>query len=674
MHVTKSTEGIDSPGFLSGGGEMGQRIREFDWESTALGSPDHWPPSLRTLLSTLLHSKFPMFLWWGADLVCFYNDAYRPSLGQNGKHPFILGQKAELAWPEIWDVIKPLIEQVLTGGGATWSEDQLIPIYRNENMEDVYWTFSYSPAKDETGKSVGVLVICTETTEKVNTLLEIKESEEQLAFAIEAAGLGTWDYNPVTRRFAANDRLKEWFGLRSEKEIDLSLALESIVEKDQQRVSQAIHEALQYSSGGYYDIEYTLVSKLTGKKRIVRAKGMAKFNDDQQPLRLNGTLQDITDQVIARDKLQESESRFRTLAETLPQLVWMTDEKGQQLYASSRWKEYSGIEPTGAETWEQIIHPDDLVQIGKEWMNSLENGVVYRAEARLKNAAGAYRWHFVQGEPIRNEKGVIVKWIGSFTEIHHQKESEQQLEALVAKRTADLARSNEDLERFAHVASHDLKEPVRKIKLFSSRLQEEMEEVLPERGQIYLDKIQIAAGRMVKMIEGVLAYSSSDQSPELIEKVNLQEVVGDIITDLDMLIQEKRAQIYYQDLPTFEGATVLIYQLFYNLINNSLKFVQPGVLPEVSITSEPVAIGNKKYYSIQVSDNGIGFKQEYAEKIFESFARLHPKDRYEGTGLGLALCKKIVQRHQGMIGATSELNKGALFEVLLPVSQGKQSI
>ena len=674
MHVTKSTESIDSPGFLSGGGEMGQRIREFDWESTTLGLPDHWPSSLRTLLSTLLHSKFPMFLWWGPDLVCFYNDAYRPSLGQNGKHPFILGQKAEVAWPEIWDVIKPLIEQVLTGGGATWSEDQLIPIYRNENMEDVYWTFSYSPANDETGKPVGVLVICTETTEKVNTLLEIKESEEQLAFAIEAAGLGTWDYNPVTRRFAANERLKEWFGLKSEKEIDLSLALESIAEKDRQRVSQAIHEALQYSSGGYYDIEYTLVSKLTGKKRIVRAKGMAKFDDDQQPLRLNGTLQEITDQVIARDKLQESESRFRTLAETLPQLVWMTDEKGQQLYASSRWKEYSGIEPTGAETWEQIIHPDDLVHVGKEWMNSLENGVVYRAEVRLKNAAGAYRWHFVQGEPIRNEKGVIVKWIGSFTEIHHQKESEQELEALVAKRTADLARSNEDLERFAHVASHDLKEPVRKIKLFSSRLQEEMEEILPERGQIYLDKIQNAAGRMVKMIEGVLAYSSSDQSPELIEKVNLQEVVGDIITDLDMLIQEKRAQIYYEDLPTFEGATVLIYQLFYNLINNSLKFVQSGVLPEVSISSELVAIGGKEYYSIQVSDNGIGFKQEYAEKIFESFARLHPKDRYEGTGLGLALCKKIVQRHQGMIGATSELNKGALFEVLLPVCQEKKSI
>lgn len=144
--------------FLTGGGEMGKLIREKDWSNTALGSPENWPQSLRTSLSMILNSKFPMFLFWGRELVCFYNDAYRPSLGKEGKHPAILGMKTEDVWAEIWNFISPLIEKVLANGEATWHEDQLLPIYRNGKMEDVYWTFSYSPFTDESGKPAGVFV------------------------------------------------------------------------------------------------------------------------------------------------------------------------------------------------------------------------------------------------------------------------------------------------------------------------------------------------------------------------------------------------------------------------------------------------------------------------------------------------------------------------------------
>ncbi|MDF2455774.1 MAG: domain S-box protein, partial [Cytophagaceae bacterium] len=133
--------------FLLGGGEMGLLTREKDWSQTVLGAPSQWPQSLRTTLSILLSSKFPMFLWWGPELIQFYNDAYRPSLGTDGKHPHALGQRAEECWPEIWAVIKPLIDQVMAGGEATWAEDQHLPIYRNGKLEDVYWTFSYSPVK-----------------------------------------------------------------------------------------------------------------------------------------------------------------------------------------------------------------------------------------------------------------------------------------------------------------------------------------------------------------------------------------------------------------------------------------------------------------------------------------------------------------------------------------------
>jgi len=159
---------------------MGAYTREKDWRLTTIGTPETWPQVLKTTLSNLLNSRFPMFLWWGPELICFYNDAYRPSLGNKGKHPHILGMPASEAWPEIWEVIHPLIQQVLEKGVATWSEDQLIPIFRNGHMEDVYWTFSYSRVNDEQGEPVGVLVTCTETTDKVITLKKLAESKAQL--------------------------------------------------------------------------------------------------------------------------------------------------------------------------------------------------------------------------------------------------------------------------------------------------------------------------------------------------------------------------------------------------------------------------------------------------------------------------------------------------------------
>lgn len=170
--------------------EMGKLVCAKDWSKTPLGAIDAWPQSLKTTLSIILHSKFPMFLWWGPQLICLYNDAYRPSLGMEGKHPGILGMPAQEAWSEIWSIIEPLINQVLAGGGATWSEDQLIPIYRNAKLEDVYWTFSYSPVMDESGKPAAVLVTCNETTSTVLTRKRLEESVNRFKDTVQQAPVG----------------------------------------------------------------------------------------------------------------------------------------------------------------------------------------------------------------------------------------------------------------------------------------------------------------------------------------------------------------------------------------------------------------------------------------------------------------------------------------------------
>jgi PAS domain S-box-containing protein len=281
--------------YLKGGGEMGQLTRDFDWGKTVLGDPEDWSQSLLTTVSIILNSKFPMFLWWGDELIQFYNDAYRPSLGQNGKHPTALGQRGIDCWPEIWPVIKPLIDQVLETGESTWSENQLIPIYRNNKLEDVYWTFSYSKVVDETGNAGGVLVICNETTAQVRSYNNIETAKNELEFAIEAADLGTWDLNPATNTFIGNHRLKKWFGLADHEEVDLNNALEAIIPEDRDRVTNAIQNAVAAGSDGHYNIIYTIQDR-DGMRRIVEATGRAKFDEDGNVYQFSGILQDVTEE------------------------------------------------------------------------------------------------------------------------------------------------------------------------------------------------------------------------------------------------------------------------------------------------------------------------------------------------------------------------------------------
>jgi signal transduction histidine kinase len=322
--------------FLSGAGELAALTREKDWSKTSLGSTETWPQSLRTIVGIILNSKFPMFLWWGPDLICFYNDAYRPSLGQNGKHPSILGMTAKEAWIEIWEIIKPLIDQVLGGGGATWSEDQLIPIYRNGKLEDVYWTFSYSPVNDDSGKITGVLVTCFETTEKIKLLRNLEESNSQLAFTIEAAELGTFDLDPVTNMFSANQRLKDWFGLPAQESMELNRALDAIAEKDRNNVSAAIKKAMDYSSGGKYQIQFSIVPPISKKEIVLSAKGQVFFSEDKVAYRLNGTLQDITEQKQFQQQLEKQvNDRTKKLAQNNLDLAKMNKELQSFAYISS---------------------------------------------------------------------------------------------------------------------------------------------------------------------------------------------------------------------------------------------------------------------------------------------------------------------------------------------------
>lgn len=320
-----TNNGNSVPTFLENGGEMGRVISGKDWSSHPLGEPENWSLPLKFAINSMLKTAFPNFIFWGKDFRCFYNDAYRPSLGKEGKHPHILGQKGIEAWPEIWDTIEPLLKHVWNTGQPTWSENQLIPFYRNGQIENIYWTFSYSALMGADEKIAGILTTCTETTNAVLNLRRLEESEEQLAFAIEAAELGTWDYDPKTDRFLANDRLKEWWGLGSAPEINLSEAIEAIVEEDRERVVTSIKKALNGANNGKYDETYSVKNLKTHDIIIVRSLGQVRFNKEGVSHRFNGTTQDVTKEVKSAQNLKEAhilvkkeEERIRSILQNVP--------------------------------------------------------------------------------------------------------------------------------------------------------------------------------------------------------------------------------------------------------------------------------------------------------------------------------------------------------------------
>lgn len=235
-----------------------------------------------------------------------------------------------------------------------------------------------------------------------------------------------------------------------------------------------------------------------------------------------------------------------------------------------------------------------------------------------------------------------------------------------------LQKSNAELEQFAYVASHDLQEPLRKIRMFNDKLQEILKDVLDERTRDYLKRMNNAAIRMEKLITDLLTYSRVTTHAKPYQPVNLNETIKEVLADLEVCISDSKAQIVADDLPVIDADPVQMRQLFQNLIGNAIKYRRPGVPPVIRIESRTVtSIGEPDYYRIDVIDNGIGFDNAYAQRIFGLFQRLHGRDQYEGTGLGLAISKKIVLEHGGAITASGKPDEGATITLRFPVKRGE---
>ncbi|UHG90603.1 PAS domain-containing sensor histidine kinase [Spirosoma oryzicola] len=410
-----------------------------------------------------------------------------------------------------------------------------------------------------------------------------------------------------------------------------------------------------------------------------------------EPYALVATGRDLRPELAARKELEESEAALQKVNQRLEIALnaghlgsYELDLTSGIMQCTPQCKANFGLPVAATLNFPdllRIILPDDRQLVQRAVDLAIADKSTYKAEYRVAWPDGSIHWIRASGQTTYDEAGMPLTMVGITMDITVQRMAQQDLERQVQERTRDLintnqelVRTNHELEQFAYIASHDLQEPLRKIQSFAGLLPDNRYD--DELFALYLDKIMKSAQRMSALIKAVLNYSRLSKSDEQFAKTDLNQIIRHVLTDFELLIDEKKAVIQIKELPVIESIPMQLHQLFANLISNALKFARE--VPVIDIASQSVPANEVEQLGLQpdatyahltVKDNGIGFDQQYADRVFTIFQRLNNARDYSGTGIGLALCRKIVNNHGGVISAESEPGQGATFHIYLPVSQ-----
>lgn len=939
------SSGNSTDNIIVGGSEMGALIRAFDWSKTPLGSPDSWPQSLRTAVSIMLDSFFPMYIAWGEDYIQLYNDGFRPILGST-KHPAAIGLSSRETFAESWDMISPLFEGVMKGN-ATGSVDWMVPLDRHGYLEECYFTYSYSPIRRESGEVGGVLVIVSETTDRVlserrlNTLRELGERIEKnlmLKSTFQAA-IATLKNNPsdipfallysvgqrqfelidntelaensiiapsviayddqtkwplkqvadtgeavlisdIERRFGrvsagpwtewitnaialpivllgqehlqavliiginprhvldakyqdfltlvagqitnaatnahayeverkrakamaifenviasitdplyaidlnwnflyVNDRLQEVWHKSAEELIGknlrdifppTTLALKQIYQlienaasqkkpqtlelfsaenqswwdvniypsnsgiavycqditarKEAERMRERLEMVLDHLNGGFFILDRQkryvylnhdsaeLAMKATGMTReqllgtsleasmpeIVKTRFYEELNHSMErqvpsifeiyiepvdiwaEYRIYPSLEDVAIFMVditqhkheereheQLDLLLETErQRLQNIMATVPGVIWENqhiDEREEMklVFISAYVETMLGytVDEALAEPhfWAKIFHPQDAAKTTEAFYRvrqSKGSGVInFRAlhkSGRVIDVQALMITILKDDKPV-GKRGVMM----DVTE-------RQRLVNAQTRYATMLRRSNEELQQFAYVASHDLQEPLRMVTSYLQLLESRYSDNLDADAHEFIGYAVDGAVRMKALITDLLVYSRVDGGEKDFEEFDLQLSLNKALADMALKIEDSGAVITYDPMPSIKADRTQITQLFQNLISNAIKFQRGSNVPQVHIG----VMRKENEWQFSVRDNGIGIGSQYMDRIFVIFQRLNRKDEYPGTGIGLAICKKVVERHGGRIWVESTVGEGTTFYFTIP--------
>ncbi|WP_339837150.1 PAS domain-containing protein [uncultured Flavobacterium sp.] len=492
---------------------------------------------------------------------------------------------------------------------------------------------------------------------------------------------GTWEWNLIY-----SDNLYRILGVEPQSfEASNDNFLKFVHPEDIEAVYVIMQKILDNEELPY---SYFRINRTDGKTRLLRATGKL-FVDKLGNKTVLGVTEDITEEHNKSELLKSSNEDLIKVnkelkifdessrqAEILGQYgSWVLNYDTLEFKYSDNKFRLLGCEPqsfnSSIDRLLEFVHPDDRQIVIDANESAMKTKQIPTMDYRIIRSDGEIRHFKTIAKSFKDLSG-IASMIGTTQDVTEDYIKSEQLKI----RNRELEQNIKELSEFNHVASHDLQEPLRKIQTFISRINDKEKENLSDFGKEYLTRIEKASDRMRVLINDLLQYSRTNRTEKIFEKTDLNEELNNSLLELSQYIEDKKALINHSKLPKINGISFQIQQLFTNLLSNSLKYAKENVQPIINIELTEVDaknesrlkdITNKKYYKIEFSDNGIGFDQENADKIFLLFNRLHGKTEYQGTGVGLAICKKIVETHDGQIFASSKLGEGATFTIYFPV-------
>jgi PAS domain S-box-containing protein len=487
----------------------------------------------------------------------------------------------------------------------------------------------------------------------------LKESERGLAEAQRIAHIGNWDWNIITNKLSLSDEVSRIYGCEHQKfNVNRNLFLSNVHPDDRDYVNNSFNRALNEKP---INIDYRIILA-NGEERVVHAHGEVIYNEEDLPVRTRGTIQDITERKKSEEKIKNlanavESSNDAIITESLDGIIASWNIGAEQIYGYS----YEEIMGKDISILEPDNHKGEIKQLIEK--TKQEEKIQHYETLRLKKS-GAIINASVTLSPVFDASGKIVAISCIARDITKGKKAEE----ILKLKLEELARSNEELEQFAYVSSHDLQEPLRMITSYLQLLQRRYQGKIDDKADKYIYFAVDGASRMQNLINDLLEFSRVTTEAIEPEPTDSEFILNQVLSSLELYINENEATVSHGSLPEVMVDNTQLVQVFQNLIINGIKFHNEEA-PKIHISAEK----KESEWVFSVQDNGIGIEPQYSEKIFEVFKRLHKKEVYQGTGIGLAICKKIVERHGGHIWVESELGKGSTFYFTLPINPREAS-
>jgi PAS domain S-box-containing protein len=683
-----------SADFLAGGGEMGALMRAYDWSANPLGTPQTWPQSLRTAVRILLNTNHPMFIWWGPKLIQFYNDAYRQTMGPE-RHPGALGQGGRECWAEIWDIIGPQIEQVMSGGGATWHENQLVPVTRHGRLEQVYWTYGFSPIDEDDGIG-GVLVVCRDVTKEYLAANALREREAELARVQQLGRIGGLEVD--LRTGFGNRRSPEYLLIHGLPPAAADESHEDWVQRihpDDREATEKIFRDAVAGDVRDYSVQYRIVRPSDGETRWISVKSTIERDENGKAIRLVGAHTDVTEQVVADLALRQSEEQFRKLADQLADLnatlaqrveektrerdrIWnvsqdllvVADRDGVWRTVNPAWTKTLGWNEAELlnRTSEWLEHPDDGGLTRTEVNRLIQGNLTVKFEGRFRHKDGSYRWLSWTGVPDQDHIYAVAR------DVTAEKAAADRLKA-----TEEALLQSQKMEAVGQLTggiAHDFNNLLTGIVGSLDLLQTRLNQGRTENVARYINAAMTSANRAAALTHRLLAFArrqplipKSVDANQLVVSLEdlLRRTIGETI-DLEIAAPDD-LWCTLCDPNQLESALL-------NLAINARDAMPDGGKLTIAtanariagLTADTPALLPGDYICIEVTDSGVGMSAEVAARAFDPFFTTKPIG--QGTGLGLSMIYGFARQSNGHVTIDSRLGRGTSIKLYLPRHHG----